>query len=74
MGELVPKDVHLRKPSMLICSLANGLLQTSVNGSVTTENGGNYEGWNGKRSADPIIHRALLMPALKGSRIETSFK
>ena len=49
---------------MLTCSLANGLLQTSVNGSVTTEIGGNYEGWSGKRSADPIIHRALPMAQL----------
>ena len=38
---------------MLMCSLANGLLQTGDNGSVTTEGGGNWEGGLGKGALTP---------------------
>lgn len=53
LDELLPKDTHLRKPSMLMCSLANGLLQTGNNGSATSEGGGNWEGGVGKGALTP---------------------
>lgn len=38
---------------MLMCSLANGLLQTGNNGSATSEGGGNWEGGVGKGALTP---------------------
>lgn len=62
--ELLPEGVCLKKPSMLICSLANGLLQTGDNASVTTKSRGNFGGGNGKKGPDPIIQWAFPMAQL----------
>lgn len=51
--ELHPEDVHLRKPSMLICSLVNGLLQTGDNDSVTSKVRGIWEEGVGRRVPTP---------------------
>lgn len=54
----------LSKPSVLICSLANGLLQIGDNGSVKTKGRGNVEGGSGKKDPDPIIQWAFPMAQL----------